>query len=52
MEGMLKALERLLVAYLMFWVLKAAYGLFLHPLSYYPGSKLAAVSKPWYEPSW
>jgi hypothetical protein len=34
--------------YLMFWVLRAAYRLTLHPLSHYPGSRIAAVSKPWF----
>jgi hypothetical protein len=40
------------IAYSIFWILRATYRLFFHPLARYPGSKFAAVSKPWYEWYW
>jgi cytochrome P450 len=38
--------------YLAYWIVRAAYRIYLHPLSQYPGSKVAAASAAWYEWYW
>ncbi|KAF2754368.1 cytochrome P450 [Pseudovirgaria hyperparasitica] len=37
------------VGYSLFWVLRGVYRLYLHPLSRYPGPKLAIVDPAWFE---
>lgn len=34
------------------WVFLAIYRIYFHPLSKYPGSKIAAVSDSWWELYW
>ncbi|KAH6666679.1 cytochrome P450 [Halenospora varia] len=46
---MFEKITAILFSYFIFWVARAIYRIYFHPLSRYPGSVVAAVSKPWYE---
>lgn len=50
--GALKILSTLGGIYLAYWTSRAIYRIFFHPLSRYPGSKVAAASAAWYEWYW
>ncbi|OAL43511.1 cytochrome P450 [Pyrenochaeta sp. DS3sAY3a] len=50
--GALKILSALGGIYLAYWTSRAIYRIFFHPLSRYPGSKVAAASAAWYEWYW
>lgn len=50
--GVVIASLALVGLYLIFWTARALYRIYLHPLSRYPGSKVAAASAAWYEWYW